>query len=110
LVSEGRGDAQRARGRTECGKGPMRESWAECGKSWAGSGKKERKRAEVYVWAGFWFSYFTFVFHFLFQTNSNLFEFKQNFEFKPYAFKQNKTMHQHECNNKFKPRKILITL
>ena len=26
------------------------------------------------------------------------------FEFNSYAFKQNKAMHQHECNNKFKPR------
>ena len=43
------------------------------------------------------------------QTNSNLFEFKLNFEFKPYAFNQIKPMHQHECNNKFKPRNFLIT-
>jgi hypothetical protein len=44
--------------------------------------------------------------------------FLSPFSFKPtqiylnsnsYAFKQNKTLHQHECNNKFKPRKILIT-
>ena len=45
---------------------------------------------------GFWFFSFS---SFFFKLQPNLFEFKLNFEFKTYAFKQNKTMHQHECTN-----------
>ena len=47
---------------------------------------------------------FPFLFYFLFFSFLNLiqtkFEFKYGFEFKPHS---NKSMHQHECNTKFKP-------
>jgi hypothetical protein len=56
--------------------------------------------------AGFWvrFGLSIFLSLFYFKHHLNLFEFKLKFEFNSYAFKQNKAMHQHECNNKFKPR------
>ena len=76
--------------------GPVREREGE-GKGWAACGLG---------WADWFLVSFSFSFSISFsfsQTNSNLFEFNLNFEFKSYAFKQNKTMHQHECNNKFKP-------
>ena len=59
-------------------------------------------------WQRVWVFYFLSFFYFLFQTKLNLFEFKLEFEFNP-STQTNKTMHQHECNNKFKPRKNLIT-
>ena len=62
-----------------------------------------------WVWAEFWFWVSGFLSYLLFQTKLKLFEFKHKFEFKSYALNQNKTMHQHECNNMFKPIKILFT-
>ena len=62
-----------------------------------------------WVWAEFWFWVSGFLSYLLFQTKLKLFEFKLEFELNP-STQTNKTMHQHECNNKFKPRKILITL
>jgi len=55
-----------------------------------------------WVWVSYWVS--IFLFYFLFFSFLNLiqtkFEFKYGFEFKPHS---NKSMHQHECNTKFKP-------
>ena len=93
------------------------------GEEWAGAGgKRTGPWVEVgrAAWAGalvagldwlgwvFYFSGFSFSFLFLMQTKLNLFEFKFEFEFNP-STQTNKSMHQHECNNKFKSRKILIT-
>ena len=61
--------------------------------------------ADFWVWAVFGFSIFL-VFFLLFLSfpisipfQTQLFEFKLKFEFKPYALNQIKLMHQHECTN-----------
>ena len=71
------------------GSGPKRGNKLGLGLPWAG----------IWGWLGFlgrvWFSIFLlFFFLNLIQTK---FEFKFEFEFKPHS---NKSMHQHECNNK----------
>ena len=71
------------------GSGPKRGNKLGLGLLWAG----------IWGWLGFlgrvWFSIFLlFFFLNLIQTK---FEFKFEFEFKPHS---NKSMHQHECNNK----------
>ena len=53
----------------------------------------------VAIWVLGWFGFFFFFSLSYFKHHSNLFEFKHNFEFKPYALNQNKTMLQHECTN-----------
>ena len=93
-----------------------RESWAywagtRAGRgAWIGgpSGVKRPAGLAVGGWAGFCFSYFSFPFSFLFQTALKLFEFKHKFEFEPDALNQKQLMHQHECTNMFKLRRILI--
>ena len=60
-------------------------------------------------WAAMGFLFFWVFSSFLFQTSLKLIEFKLEFEFNP-STQTIKTMHQHECNNKFKPRNFLITL
>jgi len=65
----------------------------------AGPAQKVGPRGGRWVWAGklgFAFS-ISILFLFLIQTKV---EFKYKFEFKPHS---NKSMHQHECNTKFKP-------
>jgi hypothetical protein len=80
------------------------------GKRWAAREGKETRagplRVAGLVLAGFWvrFGLSIFLSLFYFKHHLNLFEFKLKFEFNSYAFKQNKAMHQLECNNKFKPR------
>jgi hypothetical protein len=76
-----------------------REVWAE--PVWRGLGRAERgwAWAAVELKADFFFG-FSFLFSLSSISNSNKFEFKYEFEFKPQS---NKSMHQHECNTKFKP-------
>jgi hypothetical protein len=71
-----------------------------------GSGPGREGEEEEAGWAGVWVGFRVFFLsYFLFFLNTlKLFEFKDQFEFKPYALNQNKTMHQHECTNNFKPR------
>ena len=79
--------------------------WGELGRREAAllvrAGCAEGKEGRAGLVSGFGFSIVFSLFLFFFsKLHPKLFEFKLNFEFKPYAFKQNKTMHQHECNNK----------
>ena len=71
-----------------------------------GAGKRRPSRYWVGFWVSGWAGFSIFPFYFLFTLSiQNLiqtkFEFKFEFEFKPHS---NKIMHQHECNQKFKPR------
>ena len=77
------------------------------GREW----EKEAGRAGLFlglgwvaIWVLGWFGFFFFFSLSYFKHHSNLFEFKHNFEFKPYALNQNKTMLQHECTNKLNLR------
>jgi len=56
------------------------------------------------VWVLVSFPIYYFLSSFLIQTKPKLFEFKFEFEFNP-STQTNKTMHQHECINKVKPKK-----
>jgi hypothetical protein len=75
----------------------------------AGSARGGNKRGLGLLWAGIWdlgcYGFGFWVLFFLFYSFLNLiqtkFEFKFEFEFKPHSIK---IMHQHECNQKFKPR------
>jgi len=70
-------------------------------------GRKERELGWVvgWVWAGLvWvlgWVLFYFLSPFFSKLHPHLFEFKLNFEFKPYPLNQIKFMHQHECTNIF---------
>ena len=78
-------ERERARGRGL-------EDWA----GWGGEGMKERVGPPGWVR----FLSFSISFAFLIQTPLKLFEFKFKFEFNPNT-QTKRTMHQHECNNKF---------
>ena len=128
-VSEGRGDAQQARGRTgrsgelalgcewRAARGKGRErgagwallgqarergSWVELG--WTDRGSRLGRGWFVELgWVDFgslgWFPFSSLSPLFYFPTTLKLFEFKVEFEFNP-STQTNKTMHQHECTNK----------
>ena len=66
-------------------------------------GPRSRGEREERVWAGvlgFLFHFYFFFFCKLTQTSLN----SNKFEFKTLCTQTNKTMHQHECTNKFKPK------
>ena len=89
--------AERAQGKEGVGRLAGR-AVEESRLGWCGLlGQEGRSGPPGWVGFGFFFSYFFPLFYF--KHHSNLFEFKLKFEFNSYAFKQNKTMHQHECTN-----------
>ena len=72
------------------------------GGSKLGRGEREKEGAG---WAGLLgFGLGSVLSSFLFQTKLKPFEFKLEFELNS-STQTNKTMHQHECNNKVKPKK-----
>ena len=109
LWADGRG-----RERDEKGK---EAGWAECREElgWTGicwAARDERKGAAAVGWVGLvgllrWVCFFSFsssfLFFFWFSNFTQTIEFKHEFEFNP-STQTNKTMHQHECTNNFKPR------
>jgi len=121
VLGELAGEGRRAGRAGELGCG-ARTCWAEreAGKElaqvWAARGGKERKtgpagernrtgRRERGAWVGFgtklgWVLFY-FLSPFFSKLHPNLFEFKLNFEFKPYPLNKIKHMHQHECTNIF---------
>ena len=83
--------------------GPARVLWA------AGAGEGERDRGLGRETELGWVCFrdglgSLFLFYSISKTNTQiLIEFKFQFEFKP-STQTKRTMHQHECNNKIKPR------
>jgi hypothetical protein len=72
--------------------------------NWAAGGERRRERVGP-VWAEVFLSLFYLLFN---KLNFNYLNSNLNLN-STLTLKQIKIMHQHECNNKIKPSKILIT-